>query len=98
MVSATTSASYSSWIRSELLARVDHLGGDGAEVLGLAPHDVVVLAGLAEVDGERDDLGVVLVLDQIGTPRARRPPRRRRRRGARPCPARRRSPRRAGRG
>ena len=31
----------------------------------LALHDVVVLAGLAEVDGQRHDLGLVLVLDPL---------------------------------
>jgi hypothetical protein len=31
----------------------------------LALHDVVVLAGLAEVDGQRHHLGLVLVLDPL---------------------------------
>ena len=52
-------------VAGELLARVDHLGRDGAELQRLALDDVVVLAGLAEVDGQRDDLGVVLVLDPL---------------------------------
>ena len=45
----------------ELLASVDEHGLDRAEVLGLAGDDVPVLAGLAEVGGEGDDLGVVLL-------------------------------------
>ena len=49
----------------ELLARVDDLGGDGAELQRLALDDVVVLARLAEVDRQRDDLRLVLVLDPL---------------------------------
>ena len=52
-------------VAGELLARVDHLGRHGAELDGLALHDVVVLAGLAEVDGQGHDLGLVLVLDPL---------------------------------
>ena len=52
-------------VAGELLARVDDLGRDGAELQRLALHDVVVLAGLAEVDGQGHDLGLVLVLDPL---------------------------------
>ena len=52
-------------VAGELLARVDDLRGDRPELHRLAPDDVVVLAGLAEVDREGDDLGVVLVLDPL---------------------------------
>ena len=49
----------------ELLARVDHVAVERAELQRLAAHDVVVLPGLPEVDGQRDDLGLVLVLDPL---------------------------------
>ena len=49
----------------ELLARVDDVRLDRAEVLRLALDDVVVLTRLAEIDRERDDLGLVLVLDPL---------------------------------
>jgi hypothetical protein len=49
----------------ELVARVDHVRLDRAEVERLALDDVVVLARLAEVDGEGHDLGLVLVLDPL---------------------------------
>ena len=49
----------------ELLARVDDVAVERAELQRLALDDVVVLARLAEVDGERDDLGLVLVLDPL---------------------------------
>ena len=49
----------------ELLARVDHVRVDRAELERLAPDDLVVLAGLPEVDGQRHDLGLVLVLDPL---------------------------------
>ena len=49
----------------ELLARVDDVAVDRAELERLALDDVVVLARLAEVDGQRDDLGLVLVLDPL---------------------------------
>jgi hypothetical protein len=52
-------------VAGELLARIDDLGGDRAELQRLAPDDLVVLPGLAEVDRERDDFGVVLVLDPL---------------------------------
>ena len=38
---------------------------DGAEVARLADDHVPVLAGLAEVDGQRDDLGPVALLDPV---------------------------------
>ena len=49
----------------ELLARVDQHGLDRAELLRLAGDHLPVLAGLAEVDGERDDLGAVALLDPL---------------------------------
>ena len=49
----------------ELLPRVDHVAVERAEPQRLAAHDIVVLARLAEVDRERDDLGLVLVLDPL---------------------------------
>ena len=49
----------------ELLARVDDVAVDRAELQRLALDDVVVLAGLAEVDGQADDLRPVLVLDPL---------------------------------
>ena len=52
-------------LAGELLARVDDVAVERAELQRLALDDVVVLAGLAEVDGERDDLGLVLVLDPL---------------------------------
>ena len=52
-------------VARELLARVDHVAVERAQVERLALHDLVVLAGLAQVDGERDDLGLVLVLDPL---------------------------------
>jgi hypothetical protein len=52
-------------LAGELLARVDDVGLQSAELHRLALDDLVVLAGLAQVDGERDDLGLVLVLDPL---------------------------------
>ena len=52
-------------VARELLARVDHVAVERAELQRLALDDVVVLAGLAEVDRERDHLGLVLVLDPL---------------------------------
>ena len=52
-------------VARELLARVDHVAVERAQVQRLALDHVVVLAGLAEVDGEGDDLGLVLVLDPL---------------------------------
>ena len=49
----------------ELLARVDHVALERAQVEGLLAHHVEVLAGLAQVHGERDHLGLVLVLDPL---------------------------------
>jgi hypothetical protein len=49
----------------ELLAGVDHVAVERAQLERLAAHHLVVLAGLAEVDRERDDLGLVLVLDPL---------------------------------
>ena len=49
----------------ELVARVDDVRLDRAEPQRLALDDLVVLARLAEVDGQRDDLGLVLVLDPL---------------------------------
>ena len=49
----------------ELVARVDHVRLDRAEPRRLALDHVVVLARLAEVDRQRDDLGLVLVLDPL---------------------------------
>ena len=49
----------------ELLARVDDVRLDRAEPPRLALDDLVVLARLAEVDRERHDLGLVLVLDPL---------------------------------
>ena len=52
-------------VAGELLARVDRVAVDGADLARLALDGVVVLAGLAEVDGQRDDLGLVLVGDPL---------------------------------
>ena len=52
-------------VAHELLARVDHVAVERAEPQRLALHDLVVLARLAEVDGQRDHLGRVLVLDPL---------------------------------
>ena len=52
-------------VAHELLARVDDVAVERAELERLALDDLVVLPGLAEVDGERDDLGLVLVLDPL---------------------------------
>ena len=52
-------------VARELLARVDDVAVERAELQRLALDDLVVLARLAEVDGERDDLGLVLVLDPL---------------------------------
>jgi len=49
----------------ELLARVDDERVDRPELARLALHDRVVLARLAEVDRQRDDLRRVLVLDPL---------------------------------
>ena len=49
----------------EVLARIDEVAFDGADPPRLALDDREVLAGLAEVDGERDDLGVVALLDPL---------------------------------
>ena len=49
----------------ELLARVDDVALDRADLARLALDHVVVLARLAEVDGQRDDLGVVALLDPL---------------------------------
>ena len=49
----------------ELLARVDHVAVQGAELQRLALDDVVVLPRLPEVDGQGHDLGLVLVLDPL---------------------------------
>ncbi len=49
----------------ELVARVDDVAVERAEPQRLALDDLVVLPRLAEVDGERDDLGLVLVLDPL---------------------------------
>ena len=49
----------------ELLARVDDVALERAEAQGLVFDHRVVLAGLAEVDGQADDLGGVLVLDPL---------------------------------
>ena len=52
-------------VAGELLARVDDVAVQCPEPQRLAAHDLVVLARLAEVDGQRDHLGVVLVLDPL---------------------------------
>ena len=52
-------------VARELLARVDDVAVERAELHRLALDDLVVLARLAEVDRERDDLGLVLVLDPL---------------------------------
>ena len=52
-------------VARELLARVDHVAVQRAEVHRLALDDLVVLPRLAEVDGQRDDLCLVLVLDPL---------------------------------
>ena len=49
----------------EALAGVDHVALDGAELQRLGLDHPVVLARLAEVDGEADDLGLVGVLDPL---------------------------------
>ena len=49
----------------ELLARVHHVRLERPEPQRLALDDLVVLARLPEVDGQRDHLGVVLVLDPL---------------------------------
>ena len=49
----------------ELLARVDDVAVERAEPQRLALDHLVVLAGLAEVDGQADHLGVVGVLDPL---------------------------------
>jgi hypothetical protein len=49
----------------ELLARVDDAALQRPELEGLALHHLEVLTGLAEVDGQRDHLGLVLVLDPL---------------------------------
>ena len=52
-------------VARELLLGVDHEALDRAEVDGLLAHGVEVVGRLPEVDAERDDLGVVLVLDPL---------------------------------
>jgi hypothetical protein len=52
-------------VLGELLGGVDSDRFDGAEVTGLAEHDLPVLARLADVDGEGDDLGAVTLLDPV---------------------------------
>ena len=52
-------------VPGELLARVHHVAFQRAELRRLPLDDVVVLAGLAEVDGEGDDLGLVALLDPL---------------------------------
>ena len=47
-------------VARELLLRVDDQAVERAEPQRLVAHDVEVLAGLAEVDRQRDDLGLVL--------------------------------------
>ena len=49
----------------ELLAGVHQHGLDGAELLRLAGDHVPVLARLAEVDRQGDDLGAVALLDPL---------------------------------
>ena len=49
----------------ELLPGVDQHGLDGAQLLRLARDHLPVLPRLAEVDGERDDLGAVALLDPL---------------------------------
>ena len=49
----------------ELLAGVDQHRLDGPELLRLARDDVPVLARLAEVDGQGDDLGAIALLDPL---------------------------------
>jgi hypothetical protein len=49
----------------ELLARVDDVAVERAELERLAADDVVVLPRLPEVHGQRDHLGLVLVLDPL---------------------------------
>ena len=51
--------------RANSLARVDDVALDRAEPPRLALDHLVVLAGLAEVDGQADDLGAVGVLDPL---------------------------------
>ena len=52
-------------VRGELLAGVDDVALERAEPLRLVLDHRVVLAGLAEVDGQADDLGLVVVLDPL---------------------------------
>ena len=52
-------------VAREFLARVDHVAVERAQVERLALHDLVVLARLAQVDGESHHLGLVLVLDPL---------------------------------
>ena len=52
-------------VAGELLLGVHHEALDGPEVEGLLPHRVEVVGRLAQVDAERHDLGVVLVLDPL---------------------------------
>ena len=52
-------------LAGELLAGVDDVALERAELMRLAADHLVVLAGLAEVDRQRDDLGRVLVLDPL---------------------------------
>jgi hypothetical protein len=49
----------------ELLARVQYVGLHRADLQRLAPDHVIVLARLAEVDGQCHDLRLVLVLDPL---------------------------------
>ncbi len=49
----------------EALARVDDVALESAEPARLGLDHLVVLARLAEVDGEADDLGLVVVLDPL---------------------------------
>ena len=52
-------------VARELLAGVHDAAVDRTELERLAADHVVILTGLAEVDGQRDHLGVVLVLDPL---------------------------------
>ncbi len=52
-------------VAGELLARVDRVALDGADLARLVLDGLVVLPGLAEVDGQRDHLGLVLVGDPL---------------------------------
>ncbi len=49
----------------ELLARVHHMAVQRAQPQRLLANDLIVLAGLAQVDGQAHDLGVIGVLDPL---------------------------------